>query len=201
MAKNQRNPVRKGTAVPGGPRGEGVSGGTLVSGAGPGGGSAPAAHPFPRQPPSRCRRWKMSAGDRRCEAAFVFRCLPQKAFPCLEDRAIGDRLLKWWEGERRLAGGGWEGGERAGGAEGWGRPRPLRVPALQWRRVPASLFPPSPLIGSLLSIFQARKRLVLRSKAFILDFRDLFQLRSVALMLLEQHLWPPPTPKQGGKRI
>ncbi|XP_030332646.1 cilia- and flagella-associated protein 300 [Strigops habroptila] len=37
----------------------------------------------------------MSAGDRRCAAGFAFRPLPQKAFPCLEDRDIRDRLLKW----------------------------------------------------------------------------------------------------------
>ncbi|NXI59605.1 CF300 protein, partial [Chloroceryle aenea] len=37
----------------------------------------------------------MSAGDRRCGAGFAFRALPQKAFRCLEDREIRDRLLKW----------------------------------------------------------------------------------------------------------
>ncbi|XP_037231615.1 cilia- and flagella-associated protein 300 [Falco biarmicus] len=37
----------------------------------------------------------MSAGDRRCAPDFVFRSLPQKVFPCLEDRDIGARLLKW----------------------------------------------------------------------------------------------------------
>ncbi|NXU57202.1 CF300 protein, partial [Turnix velox] len=37
----------------------------------------------------------MSDGDRRCEAGFAFRCLPQKTFPSLEDREIGQRLLKW----------------------------------------------------------------------------------------------------------
>ncbi|KAM9566415.1 cilia- and flagella-associated protein 300 [Guaruba guarouba] len=37
----------------------------------------------------------MSAGDRRCAAGFAFRPLPQKAFPCLEDKDIRDRLLKW----------------------------------------------------------------------------------------------------------
>ncbi|NXT52771.1 CF300 protein, partial [Pluvianellus socialis] len=37
----------------------------------------------------------MSAGGRPRAAGFAFRCLPQKAFPCLEDRAVGDRLLKW----------------------------------------------------------------------------------------------------------
>ncbi|NXP07240.1 CF300 protein, partial [Thinocorus orbignyianus] len=37
----------------------------------------------------------MSAGDRRSPAGFAFRCLPQKAFPCLEDRDIRERLLKW----------------------------------------------------------------------------------------------------------
>ncbi|NXX50765.1 CF300 protein, partial [Tricholaema leucomelas] len=37
----------------------------------------------------------MSAESRRCAAGFVFRSLPQKVFPCLEDRDIRDRLLKW----------------------------------------------------------------------------------------------------------
>ncbi|KAK2517355.1 hypothetical protein Q9233_013211 [Columba guinea] len=37
----------------------------------------------------------MSAGDRRCGQAFAFRALPQKTFSFLEDREIGDRLLKW----------------------------------------------------------------------------------------------------------
>lgn len=57
----------------------------------------------------------MSAGDLRCAAGFTFRPLPQKAFPCLEDKDIRDRLLKWWEGESPLQeaprwgaeGGGW----------------------------------------------------------------------------------------------
>ncbi|XP_071590511.1 cilia- and flagella-associated protein 300 [Heliangelus exortis] len=38
----------------------------------------------------------MSAtGDRSGSAGFVFRSLPQKVFPCLENRDIRDRLLKW----------------------------------------------------------------------------------------------------------
>ncbi|NXI67429.1 CF300 protein, partial [Anseranas semipalmata] len=37
----------------------------------------------------------MSAGERRGAAGFEFRPLPQKAFPCLQDRDIRDRLLKW----------------------------------------------------------------------------------------------------------
>ncbi|NXY82599.1 CF300 protein, partial [Alcedo cyanopectus] len=37
----------------------------------------------------------MSAGDQRRGAGFAFRALPQKAFPCLENREIRDRLLKW----------------------------------------------------------------------------------------------------------
>ncbi|XP_027763750.1 cilia- and flagella-associated protein 300 isoform X1 [Empidonax traillii] len=37
----------------------------------------------------------MSAAARRGGAGFVFRALPQKSFSCLQDRDIGDRLLKW----------------------------------------------------------------------------------------------------------
>ncbi|NXP72699.1 CF300 protein, partial [Ramphastos sulfuratus] len=37
----------------------------------------------------------MSAANRRCAGGFVFRSLPQKVFPCLENRDIRDRLLKW----------------------------------------------------------------------------------------------------------
>lgn len=75
------------------------------------------AAPFPRQPAG-----KMSAGDRRCGQAFAFRALPQKTFSFLEDREIGDRLLKWWEGEPE----GWREGE-AGGA-GAGAVTALRAP-------------------------------------------------------------------------
>ncbi|XP_021236750.1 uncharacterized protein C11orf70 homolog isoform X2 [Numida meleagris] len=37
----------------------------------------------------------MSAGEWCGAAGFVFRPLPQKAFPCLQDRDIRERLLKW----------------------------------------------------------------------------------------------------------
>ncbi|XP_064297382.1 cilia- and flagella-associated protein 300 [Phalacrocorax carbo] len=37
----------------------------------------------------------MSAGHRGSAAGFAFRSLPQKVFSCLQDRDIGDRLLKW----------------------------------------------------------------------------------------------------------
>ncbi|NXC39311.1 CF300 protein, partial [Penelope pileata] len=37
----------------------------------------------------------MSAAEPRGAAGFAFRPLPQKAFPCLEDRDIRERLLKW----------------------------------------------------------------------------------------------------------
>ncbi|XP_051500136.1 cilia- and flagella-associated protein 300 [Apus apus] len=37
----------------------------------------------------------MAAGDRGGGAGFAFRCLPQKVFPCLEDRDIRGRLFKW----------------------------------------------------------------------------------------------------------
>lgn len=76
----------------------------------------------------------MSAGERRGAAGFAFRPLPQKAFPCLQDRDIQERLLKWWggggppgPGTGRVVG---RGGEGAGGAEGCGRLR-LRGAALR----------------------------------------------------------------------
>lgn len=47
----------------------------------------------------------MAAGERQGSAGFAFRLLPQKAFPCLQNRDIQDRLLKWWA---------------------WGSPLPLR---------------------------------------------------------------------------
>ncbi|XP_031451735.1 transcriptional coactivator YAP1 isoform X4 [Phasianus colchicus] len=37
----------------------------------------------------------MAAGERRGAAGFAFRPLPQKAFPCLQDRDVRERLLKW----------------------------------------------------------------------------------------------------------
>uniref|UniRef100_A0A8C9FIY9 Cilia- and flagella-associated protein 300 n=1 Tax=Pavo cristatus TaxID=9049 RepID=A0A8C9FIY9_PAVCR len=37
----------------------------------------------------------MSAVEWRGAAGFAFRPLPQKAFPCLQDRDIRERLLKW----------------------------------------------------------------------------------------------------------
>ncbi|NXF91400.1 CF300 protein, partial [Eubucco bourcierii] len=37
----------------------------------------------------------MSAANRRCAEGFVFCSLPQRVFPCLENRVIRDRLLKW----------------------------------------------------------------------------------------------------------
>ncbi|XP_040400108.1 cilia- and flagella-associated protein 300 isoform X2 [Cygnus olor] len=37
----------------------------------------------------------MAAGERRGAVGFTFCPLPQKAFPCLQDRDIRDRLLKW----------------------------------------------------------------------------------------------------------
>ncbi|XP_047934190.2 cilia- and flagella-associated protein 300 isoform X3 [Anser cygnoides] len=37
----------------------------------------------------------MAAGERRGAVGFAFCPLPQKAFPCLQDRDIRDRLLKW----------------------------------------------------------------------------------------------------------
>ncbi|XP_009896724.2 cilia- and flagella-associated protein 300 [Dryobates pubescens] len=45
----------------------------------------------------------MSAEDRRCAAGFVFRALPQKVFPSLEDRDIRERLLKWCMQDRITA--------------------------------------------------------------------------------------------------
>ena len=67
----------------------------------------------------------MAAGERRGAAGFAFRPLPQKAFPCLQDRDVRERLLKWWEGggppgpgTGRAVG---RGGEGASGAEGRGR--------------------------------------------------------------------------------
>lgn len=78
----------------------------------------------------------MAAGERRGAAGFAFRPLPQKAFPCLQDRDVRERLLKWWEGggppgpgTGRAVG---RGGEGACGAEGRGR-LGLRGAAL-WRR-------------------------------------------------------------------
>lgn len=143
--------------------------------------STARAAPFPRQPPRRRRPWKMSAGDRRCVAGFVFRSLPQKAFPCLEDRDVQDRLLKWWEGEiplqeaprwgwRGAMRGGWEGGK---GRAVWGL-GPSRRPQGSRSEVAASpcLSHLTPLAGSLLSIFQARKTLVLRCTVLILVFQS-----------------------------
>ncbi|OXB71057.1 UNVERIFIED_CONTAM: hypothetical protein H355_001719, partial [Colinus virginianus] len=48
----------------------------------------------------------MAAGERRGTAGFAFRPLPQKTFPCLQDRDVRERLLKWWEGEAQGGGGG-----------------------------------------------------------------------------------------------
>ncbi|XP_027323744.1 cilia- and flagella-associated protein 300 isoform X1 [Anas platyrhynchos] len=37
----------------------------------------------------------MAAGEQRGSEGFAFRLLPQKAFPCLQNSDIRDRLLKW----------------------------------------------------------------------------------------------------------
>ncbi|KAM6317084.1 cilia- and flagella-associated protein 300 [Aegotheles albertisi] len=37
----------------------------------------------------------MAGGERRGAAAFAFRCLPERALPCLQDSGTRDRLRKW----------------------------------------------------------------------------------------------------------
>lgn len=167
--------------------------------------------PFPRQPPSGHRLGKMSAGGRRCAAGFAFRSLPQKAFPCLEDRDIRDRLLKWWEGEgrceRSVAGCGgelWEAGGRAVLSRGVvAQPRPQGAP-LKLRWVCVSLFP-RPVTGSLLRVFQARKTPVAegarRSSLPARVSRDPFHLRSVGLVLLRRSCASLTPPRRGRRRF
>lgn len=141
------------------------------------------AAPFPRQPAG-----KMSAGDRRCGQAFAFRALPQKTFSFLEDREIGDRLLKWWEGEPE----GWREGEAGGAGAGPSPPSGLRSGRPRARVSLPS--PPAPLAGSLLSISEARNRLFWGARRLSLSSRislDPFQIRSVVLMLLEQRSCRP----------